>query len=254
MNDFSASSDNLSKEDLSRYIINLIHRMIIHHTLWFTEVRHQMGMERALDVLSEASEKSIEIQLKRLSKAIGFEMENGLPIPMLNMTSDTLKSILKTLSINWLVNDGVWFQAVESKHGMIEAKRCNDSAWAQFSPIEAWSIKQFLGLPYRPGLDGLKKALEFRLYANINKQSITNETPESFVFQMNDCRVQSARKRKGMEDYPCKSGGLVEYTYFARSIDDRIGTECIGCPPDEHPKEWFCAWKFFIKSKEKKET
>ncbi|HMA84637.1 MAG TPA: DUF6125 family protein, partial [Desulfosalsimonadaceae bacterium] len=70
--------------------------------------------------------------------------------------------------------------------------------------------------------------------------------PDSFVFQMNDCRVQAARKRKGLEDYPCKTAGLVEYTYFARSIDDRIKTECIGCPPDPHPEEWYCAWRFYI--------
>jgi hypothetical protein len=71
----------------------------------------------------------------------------------------------------------------------------------------------------------------------------------SVVFQMNDCRVQSARTRKGLEDYPCKSGGIVEYTYFARAIDDRIATECIGCPPDAHPKEWCCAWRFTLKDR-----
>ena len=42
------------------------------------------------------------------------------------------------------------------------------------------------------------------------------------VFQMNECRVQRARMRKGLDDYPCKSGGLVEYTRFAEGVDDRI--------------------------------
>jgi hypothetical protein len=137
---------------------------------------------------------------------------------------------------------------VEFKDGMNDAKRCNDSVWAQFSPIEAWSIKHFLSLPERPGLAGLKKALGFRIYAQINTQSIIEEGPGSLVFQMNECRVQSARKRKGLDDYPCKSAGLVEYTYFARSIDDRIETECIGCPPDLHPADWFCAWRFTLKA------
>ncbi|MFW5855438.1 MAG: DUF6125 family protein, partial [Thermodesulfobacteriota bacterium] len=45
-------------------------------------------------------------------------------------------------------------------------------------------------------------------------------------------------------DYPCKSAGLVEYSYFAAGIDPRIRTECIGCPPDPHPEDWFCAWRF----------
>ena len=66
------------------------------------------------------------------------------------------------------------------------------------------------------------------------------------VFEMNNCRVQSARNRKGLDDYPCKSAGLVEYSTFATAIDDRIKTECLGCPPDSHPDNWFCAWRFVI--------
>ena len=97
-----------------------------------------------------------------------------------------------------------------------------------------------------PGLEGLKKALQFRLYAFINEQSLADETETSFIFRMNKCRVQDARKRKGLADYPCKSGGLVEYTTFAETIDSRIKTECICCPPDMHPDEFYCAWKFFI--------
>ncbi len=96
-------------------------------------------------------------------------------------------------------------------------------------------------------MEGLKKALYFRMYSLINVQSIVDEGPESFVFQMNDCRVQSARKRKNLDDYPCKSAGLVEYAYFASAIDKRIETECIGCPPDDHPEDWFCAWRFTLK-------
>ena len=135
---------------------------------------------------------------------------------------------------------------MEEKHGMLDAKRCNDSCWAWFSPFEAWSIKRLLKLGENPGIEGLKKALQLRLYAKINIQSIIEEGPNCIVLQMNKCRVQSARKSKKMDDYPCKSAGLVEYTNFARGIDARIKTECIGCPPDTHPEEWFCAWRFTI--------
>jgi hypothetical protein len=186
--------------------------------------------------------------MKRLSKTLGFELKDDLPAALMDMPREPLLELMNTVSINWLVNDGVWFQAMEFTHGMNDAKRCNDSAWGKFSPFEAWTIKKFLNMPERPGLEGLKKALGFRMYANINVQSIVDEGPGSFVFQMNDCRVQAARKRKGLDDYPCKSGGLVEYTYFARAVDDRIETECIGCPPDAHPEEWYCAWRFSLQS------
>ncbi|MBC2716883.1 MAG: cytosolic protein [Desulfobacteraceae bacterium] len=248
MSDRPETPNDLNNKELAQYIVNLFQRIVIHYSLWFTEVKHQMGMEKALAVLDEATARGLKIQMSRLSKTLGFEMKNGLPAVLTNLSRESLLELMDSVSANWLVNDGVWFQAVEFAHGMNDAKRCNDSAWAQFSPFEAWSIKKFLNMPTHPGLEGLKKALGFRVYANINVQSIVDEGPDSFVFQMNDCRVQSARKRKGLDDYPCKSGGMVEYTYFARSIDDCISTECIGCPPDKHPEEWYCAWRFKINS------
>ncbi|MBW1820509.1 MAG: cytosolic protein [Deltaproteobacteria bacterium] len=238
--------EDLSREDTARLVMDMFHRIIIHYALWFTEVRHQMGMEKALDTLKIASDRSIGIQMKRLSKILDFEIKDGIPLSLLNMPKESLLELLHTVSVNWLANDGVWFQAVEFESGMNDAKRCNDSCWAHFSPFEAWSIKKYLDLPQNPGLEGLKKALGFRLYARINTQSFIDEGSDSFIFQMNECRVQYARKRKGLDDYPCKSGGMVEYTYFARSIDPRIKTECIGCPPDDHPDEWYCAWRFKI--------
>jgi len=246
MSEIADRVEDLSQEDTARLVMDMFHRIIIHYALWFTEVRHQMGIQKALDTLKIASDRSIGIQIKRLSKILGFEMKDGIPLSLLNMPKESLLELLHTVGVNWLANDGVWFQAVEFESGMNDAKRCNDSCWAHFSPFEAWSIKKYLDLPQNPGLEGLKKALGFRLYARINTQSFIDEGSDSFVFQMNECRVQYARKRKGLDDYPCKSGGMVEYTYFARSIDPRIKTECIGCPPDDHPDEWYCAWRFKI--------
>jgi len=229
----------------------MLHRIIIHYGIWFTEIKHQMGMERALEAMKSASEKSFSIQMKRLSKILDFQMKDDIPGFMLKMSKESLLELLDGVAVNWIANDGVWFQSVEFASGMTDAKRCNDSSWAHFSPFEAWSIKRFLNFPDNPGIEGLRKALKFRLYARINTQSLIEEGPDSLILQMDDCRVQSARKRKGLDDYPCKSGGTVEYTYFARAIDDRIHTECIGCPPDEHPDEWYCAWRFFYPNPDK---
>ena len=242
----TAGPEALGREELARLVLDFFHRTMVHHTLWFAEVEHQLGMKKALEIMGAAWEKSRAIQLKRLSEAFGFPMENGIPKALLEMPEEKLLDLLGDLGKNWLAGDGIWFQAVETRHGMGDAKRCNDSCWTRFSPFEAWSIKRFLGLSEAPGLAGLKQALGFRLYARINTQTIVEESPASLVFQMNDCRVQSARKVKGLPDYPCQSAGLVEYRAFAETIDPRIKTACIACPPDDHPGEWFCAWRFTL--------
>jgi hypothetical protein len=161
-------------------------------------------------------------------------------------SKETLIDLLEKLGINWLANDGVWFQAVEFANGMNDAKRCNDSCWTRYSPFEAERIKKILKLPENGGIPALQKALAFRMYALINEQSVEQVDENCIIFRMNKCRVQAARQRRGLPDYPCKSVGLVEYPYFASAIDRRIQTECIGCPPDPHPEGWFCAWKFTL--------
>lgn len=248
MSEHPSKASELNHHDTARFIVDMFHRTILHHGLWFAEVKHQLGMEQALPLLTAAASKSMAIQLRHMAELFGFSMVDGVPSFLLDMEPEKLQTLKDRMAKNWLANDGVWFQTVEKAGGMNEAKRCNDSCWAQFSPVEANFIRRFLGLSANPGLEGLKQALGFRIYESINVQSIVEETATSFVFQMNHCRVQDARKRKGLEDYPCKSAGLVEYSYFARAIDSRIRTECLGCPPDSHPEEWYCAWKFSLES------
>ena len=247
MADYHANSGaQLSKEETARFVVDIFHRIIIHHGMWYAEVRHQMGTDKALEMLEQAFKTSFGIQLKHLGSLFGFELVDGVPSFLMDMEEKDLVDLKERLAKNWLVNDGIWFQTIEQSEGLNEAKRCNDSCWAHFSPFEARAIKQGLGLGETPGLEGLKQALGFRIYESINEQSIVDEQENSFVFQMNNCRVQAARKRRGLADYPCKSAGLVEYSYFARAIDGRIKTECIGCPPDDHPEEWYCSWKFYL--------
>lgn len=147
----------------------------------------------------------------------------------------------------WLAHDGLWFLNVEKRFGIEEAIEIDRATWKEFTVIEAKRIMERLSLPEKGGLSALKTALKFRLYAYINKQEIIEENEKSFIFRMNSCRVQEARKRKGLPDFPCKSVGIVEYSYFAKAIDDGIETECVYCPPDNHPEDSWCAWRFKIK-------
>ena len=81
----------------------------------------------------------------------------------------------------------------------------------------------------------------------INRQEVVEHTPSTCVFRMNTCRVQEARKRQGLDDFPCKEVGIVEYSVFARTIDPRIKTRCLCCPPDPHPEDYYCAWEFTLR-------
>ncbi len=237
---------DMSKTEKLRLTFDFFQRTYVHYAMWYAEVVETFGKERAAEIMEDAWQKSFSIQMKRLSKILGFELENGLPKVLLDKEDDQLDTLREAVAINWLANDGVWFQTVEFSEGMTLAKKCNDAAWSHFSPYEALRIKKILNLPEKAGIAGLKKAMAYRLYGTVNVQSFSNETENSIEFYMNQCRVQVARKRKGLQDYPCKTGGIIEYTTFAEAIDSRIKTKVIGCPPDKHPEEWYCGWRFYI--------
>lgn len=173
-------------------------------------------------------------------------MENRYS-PLLEFSSrESLVALLEDMAKRWLAHDGLWFQAVEKEYGMEAAIKMDAAAWEKFTVIEAERIKKILKLPENGGIPALKKALGLRLYSFINEQEIVDVSENKIIFRMNNCRVQAARKRKNMPDFPCKSVGLVEYSYFAKAIDPRIKTRCVACPPDEHPPEYYCAWEFWI--------
>ena len=161
-------------------------------------------------------------------------------------SQEMLIDLLEDQAKNWLAHDGLWFQAVEKQYGMEKAIELDTEAWIRFTQIEAKRIMKRFDIQPRGGIPALEKALQFRLYARINEQSLIEIDQNTLRFEMNDCRVQSARKRKGLEDFPCKSVGIAEYTYFAHTIDNRIRTRVICCPPDPHPEDYYCAWQFTL--------
>ena len=166
---------------------------------------------------------------------------------LLNFSKKELINYIEDLSKNWLAIDGTWFQAVEKEFGIEKAIDIDIKQWKRFTVIEAKRIKQRFKLPDNGGIPALIKALKFRVYANINEQEIVEISENRCIFRMNNCRVQYARKSRGLPDFPCKGVGLVEYGDFAKIIDPRIETNCICCPPDDHPEEYYCAWEFTIK-------
>lgn len=162
------------------------------------------------------------------------------------LSKDELIRIILDDAKNWIAHDGLWFQAVERAHGMEAAIEADRAAWEKFTVLEAQRIMERLGIQPGGGIPALVECLKHRFYARLNLQDVVGVTDRKAIFRMRDCRVQSARKRKGLPDFPCKTVGLVEYAGFARAVDPRIQTRCIACPPDDHPEEFWCAWEFTL--------
>jgi len=163
-----------------------------------------------------------------------------------DLSREELLSLLEDFAKRWLAHDGLWFQAVEQAFGMEQAMEMDKQAWEKFTVIEARRAMNFLGIESGGGLEALEKALNIRLYRLVNRQTIIREGENRLILKMINCRVQEARRRKDLSPFPCKPVGEVEYSGFARTVDPRIETRCLGCPPDELSGDYWCAWEFSL--------
>jgi hypothetical protein len=163
-----------------------------------------------------------------------------------SMSREDLLRALEMFAKNWLAHDGCWFLAAEDQLGMDVAIELDTRSWERFAAAEAARIMATFGIPRHGGLEALEKALGLRLYSIINAQRVEWSADRKFLrFFMDVCRVQETRRRKGLPDFPCKSVGTVEFETFARTIDSRIRTACLHCPP-ESTEGKYCGWEFTV--------
>ncbi|WP_040197102.1 DUF6125 family protein [Candidatus Soleaferrea massiliensis] len=164
-------------------------------------------------------------------------------------SKEELIELIELYAKNWLAMDGVWFQSVEQKFGMDEAMEHDANAWRRFTVTEARRIKKFLRLEERAGIEGLRQALRLRFYANINDDEILIDG-NTLTYRTLHCRVQDARTGKGMELHPCREVGLIEYSGFAKVIDDRFTCEAVSCHPVVTDPDCACCWRFTLHTEE----
>ena len=166
--------------------------------------------------------------------------------PYADMNREELLTALEMFAKNWLAHDGCWFLAAEAEHGIETAIRLDELAWERFAVAEARRIMRGVAIQPGGGLEALERALSLRMYSVINEQHVEwSDDRTTLRFFMDICRVQETRRRKGMDDFPCKSVGILEFTNFASTIDPRIRTTCLHCPPDTLEGK-YCGWQFTL--------
>lgn len=162
-----------------------------------------------------------------------------------NLSREDLLKLIQVYAKNWLAHDGCWFLAAEEKFDMETAMELDAKSWERFAAAEARRIMKAFDILPDGGLKALEKALQFRLYAAINRQEIEWVNDNKMIFKMLECRVQKTRREKNLPDFPCKPVGIVEFSHFAKTVDPRIRTRCLACPP-EPGADFYCGWEFTI--------
>lgn len=141
--------------------------------------------------------------------------------------------------------DGFWFLGVEKRLCYEAAIELNEEVWQKMGRLIAREIKERFSIQQK-GLEGLVKVLRFFPWAIIIGYEIDAKDNEVWV-TVPHCSSQEARLKRGLGEYDCKNMHFGEFKNLVGEIDPDIQIECLFAPPDQHPKELFCKWRFTMK-------
>jgi len=161
-----------------------------------------------------------------------------------DMDRDDLLRYIEFLLWHYRVMDSFWFIRVEEEFGIKTAERINERVWVRVTPMAVKDLLRRFNIEEK-GLEGLVKALSLFPWTIIGGHKI-EKVDNEVILTVSQCPPQVARLKRGLGEYDCKEMHMKEFIGIAREVDPHIQVRCEFAPPDPHPEDLFCKWRFTV--------
>ncbi|RLI02205.1 hypothetical protein DRO30_03010 [Candidatus Bathyarchaeota archaeon] len=160
-----------------------------------------------------------------------------------SLPKDRLIDIFTLFNKNWWTVDGLWFRVVEEEFGLDAAWKVNFKVSERMAPIMAKRILKFLGFKGEK-ISELVEALKFLPWSAVQGAEVKILGEDEAILSVVECKPQKFRVKNGLKEFPCKDLGLRFFARFAEAVNPKIRVECLTAPPNPHPNNLWCQWRF----------
>ncbi len=159
------------------------------------------------------------------------------------MDREGLYEYVRSLLWQFRLTDAFWFLKAEEEFGLAAAERLNERVWARLGELGGRDIAKRFG-PFEDSVQGFLAAYRYFPWTTMVDYRIETMADGSVEVRVPQCPAQAGRLKHGLGEYVCRHMHQAEFEGFARAVAPSVKVACVFAPPDEHPADCHCCWRF----------